>query len=167
MSGIWDGWTKAAGVITAGEDKVKFCAKESAGNTTPAAFTEGDFIGELNDMNGFGSSRETSTINGYRYDSAAEIAGKATPNQVTLQLNLTKADLDRFRGYYNDRTVLAVGIFDTVTSGDPAVTTYPLIYGYTGQIASWGMEIPNGETASLTVTMSIIADNVAHTFSAS
>lgn len=153
----WSSWVQAQGVVSAGEGKYPICMSTTTGNTTPVAFSDDDFIGELNDINGMGSSKETSEINGYRYPSASKITGKATPNDVSLVLNLTKSDMDLLRGYYDSDQKLAVGIFDNDTNNS-------LIYGFSGTISEWGAEIPNGEAASLTITMAVLNDNVAHTY---
>jgi len=157
MSSSWSSWVKAQGVVSAGEGKYPICMNTAAQNDTAIAFTEDDFIGELNDINGMGAQRETSEINGYRYDSAAKITGKSTPNDVSLALNLTKSDVDLLRGYYNNNTLLGVGIFDKDTN-------HSLIYGFNGTISQWGMEVPNGETATLNITMAVVNDAAAHTF---
>jgi hypothetical protein len=155
----WSAWVKAQGVVVAGQAKYPICMSTVSANDTAVAFATGDFIGELNDINGMGASRETTEINGYRYDSAAKLTGSSTPNDVSLALNLTKADLDLLRGYYDSNQKLAVGIFDTGT-------TYGLLYGFIGTISEWGMEVPNGESATLNLTMAVINDAVAHTFAA-
>lgn len=151
----WASWTKANGVVVAGEGKYPICMTTAASNDAVAAFGVGDFIGELNDINGMGSSREIREINGYRYDSASKTPGSATPNEVNLVLNLVKGDLTLLRGYYNSNQKLSVGIFDK---------DYTLLYGFNGQISSWGMETPLGDTASLNLTMTVLNDSVAHTF---
>ena len=157
MSSSWSAWVKNAGVVHAGEGKYPICMNTASSNDAVIAFTEDDFIGELNDINGMGAQRETYEVNGYRYDSAAKVTGKSTPNDVSLALNLTKSDLDLLRGYYNNNTLLGVGIFDDDTN-------HSLIYGFNGSIASWGMEIPNGETSTLNITMAIVNNAAAHTF---
>lgn len=159
MASSWASWVKAQGVVSAGEAKYPICMNTAAANDTAIAFTTDDFIGELNDINGMGAQRETSEINGYRYDSAAKITGKSTPNDVTLTLNLTKADADLLRGYYDTNQLLGVGIFDKGPD-------YNLIYGFNGTISQWGMETPLGEAGSLTITMAIVNEKAAHTFSA-
>jgi hypothetical protein len=160
MASSWASWVKAQGVASFGEGKYPICMNTAAQNDTAIAFTTDDFIGELNDISGMGAQRETSEINGYRYDSAAKITGKSTPNDVTLTLNLVKTDVDLLRGYYKSNQLLGVGIFVKGPS-------YNLIYGFNGTISQWGMETPNGETASLTITMAVVNDEAAHTFSAS
>lgn len=158
MASSWASWVKAQGVASFGEGKYPICMNTAAANDTAIAFTTDDFIGELNDISGMGAQRETTEINGYRYDSAAKITGRSTPNDVTLTLNLVKGDVDLLRGYYKNNTLLGVGIFDK--------SPYALIYGFNGTISQWGMETPNGETATLTITMAIVNDEAAHTFSA-
>lgn len=159
MASSWSSWVKANGVASFGEGKYPICMSTVEQNDSVVAFVEGDFIGELNNISGMGAQRETSEINGYRYDSAAKITGRSTPNDVSLALNLTKSDVDLLRGYYKNNTLLGVGIFDKGPD-------YGLIYGFNGTISQWGMETPNGDTATLNLTMAIVNDEAAHTFSA-
>jgi len=160
MAGSWASWVKAQGVVVAGDAKYPICMKTASDNSTAVAFTVDDFIGELNDINGMGSQKQVTELNGYRYPSSAKVTGRSTPNDVTLVLNLTSADLTLLRGYYSSDQKLAVGIFDN------SANSYGLLYGLIGTISQWGMEVPNGDGAQLTITMAIINDSVAHTFSA-
>lgn len=156
----WNTWVKAQGVVVAGEQKNPICLSAVTSNNQTVAFTTGDFIGELSDLGEFGAQRSTTEINGYRYDSAAKLAGNSTPNDLQLTLNLTTDDLTLMRSYYDNQTKLGVGIFDIGPD-------YDLIYGCIGTISQWGATVPNGDVASLTVTIAIINDNVAHTFTTS
>lgn len=158
MAGSWASWQKANGVIVAGEGKVPVCMAVATDNVTPVAFTVADFMGECNDTGEPGASREVTEINSYRYDSVAKIAGKSTPNDLTIQINTNKSDLDLIRGYYDNNTKIAFGIFDN-TSGTPA-----LIYGCIGTVSSWSGTVPLGSTGNISVTIAIINDAVNHTY---
>lgn len=153
----WEDWKKAQGVQIMGEGKQAFCLSPAADTTTPVAFTEGDFMGELNDIGSPGASRETTEINAYRYDSAAKIAGSSTPNDLALKLNMTKSDLDLLRQYYDNQTQLAFGVFIVGTTNE-------LLYGAIGTIASWEFSAAVGDVAQITANFAIINDAVAHTY---
>lgn len=161
MAGSWDNWKKAQGVQVMGEAKQAFCLAPATDTVTPVAFTNDDFMGELNDIGSPGASRDTTEINAYRYDSKAKIAGASTPNDLALKLNMNKADLDLLRGYYDNQTQVAFGMF-IEQSGSP--TTYPLVYGAIGTIASWEFNAAVGDVAQITANFAVINDAVAHTY---
>ena len=159
MAGSWDNFVKAQGIIKFGEAKTPLCIKTAAANDTAAAFTVDDFIGEAKGLTGIGASKETTEVSALRYDSAAQLTGKVTPNDVTMPVNINKHDLDLFRGYFNSDQLLSVGIFDSASGN-------PLLYGFNGTVSGWSFDASDGEIGELSIQFAIVNDNVAHTYTA-
>lgn len=149
-------WTKGQGVIEASDGNVKVYTQEIASYTSGATFTltSDDLVGELSDISGFGSKRDSKEINGYAYDSAVKKVGNAVPNDVQFTENLVTDTLDIMRDHYNDKDLLLTVIVDYTE------TTPEIVYACVGKISEWGMTLPLGDTTTLTYTMAIEVDAV-------
>ena len=137
-------WVEGAGVIHGGEGKVLVYAAEQA------SITSDDLIGELVDISGMGASRETKEYGGFHYKSKHKVTGQSTPNDVNFTENMTKAQLDKVRGWYKNNTEIYVGVLD--------VESKETLYACKGYISQWGQELPDGDVCKLTYTMAISDD---------
>lgn len=140
-------WTAGAGVIEGGQKRV-IVAMGATKTLTEAA----NIVGELTDISGIGSGKETTEYGGLHYLSKKKSTGQATPNDVQFTENLTKDQLDTIRGYYKNGTKVYVGLADA---------TGTLLYGCHGEISEWGMEVNDGDTCKLTYTMALDDDDVS------
>lgn len=137
---------KGKGTITAGEDKVRFFAKEIESISTTVEFAETDLIGELTDCTGMGSKRDTKGQTGYHYDTTLKVIGNKNDNDVSFTENLTTDELATINTRYDGKKLCAYGAFDKESK--------KLLYGFAGTIIEKGVEIPNGELCQLTYTVS-------------
>lgn len=142
-------------IITGGLDRVKVYHKVvTAQPDSAVAFAATDIITYLSDLGEFGSSKNVTEISLYHLAQNAKIVGAASINDLQFTEVLTKDALTAMRASYDANDYLVTGIFDE--EGNQ-------LYGCFGQISSWGSTIPNGDTATLTYTMSLSLDNVTCT----
>ena len=142
-------------IITGGLDRVKVYHKVVTEQPSSAvAFAATDIVTYLSDLGEFGSSKNVTEISLYHLAQNAKILGAATANDLQFTEVLTKDELTAMRESYAANEYLVTGIFDEAGNQ---------IYGCFGQISAWGTTIPNGDTATLTYTMSLSMDNVTCT----
>lgn len=142
-------WEAGKDVIETGQNKIKIYSKEVEDNTTTVTFAETDLIGELNNISGMGAKRESKELTGYHYDETLKTLGNSTANDIQFEENLVIEALNNRREQYNNKTLIANGIFKD----------NKLLYGCVGQITEWGMELPLGETCKLSYTMTAKENN--------
>lgn len=140
-------WTAGQNVIEGGQKRVIVVM-----GTTKTLTEESDIVGELTDISGIGSSKETTEFGGLHYLVKKKSTGQATPNDIQFTQNLTKEELEKIRGYYKEGTKVYVGVTDS---------EYELLFGCHGEISEWGLEVNDGDTCKLTYTLALDDDDVS------
>lgn len=118
---------------------------------TATTFVAGDLVGECNDYTGLEKSYEVKTRNAHAYEAEQKSLGKKTYGDDTLKAYYTKEQFDRLSGLFEAGDPVYVGIQDT------ANTNAPQFYGVKGLISKVSTEVPLGDDAQISITISVLA----------
>lgn len=116
---------------------------------TSATFAAADLVGECNDYSGMERSYEVKTRNAHAYEAESKSLGKKSYGDDTLKAYYTKAQFDRLAGLFEAGDKVYVGLHDTEN------TTAPQFYGVEGYISKISTEVPLGDDAQISITISI------------
>lgn len=142
-------------IVQGGSNRVKVYHKIVT--TQPSgtvAFLATDIISYLQEYSGIGAKSETTEGSLYHSSSKFKLNTSKTANDVSFTEAMTTDALEDLRDAFDDDSFMVVGIFSE--DGD-------LIYGCFGQISEWGMELPDGEFATITYTLTVSDDKVVCT----
>lgn len=140
-------------IVKSGADTTKVYHKfvDSDPGTTTVAFNDTDLVTYLNDVSGFGSSKDVSSFRLYHKKDEVKTNKGSKVNDLSFTEVLTTDALTAMREAYTKDKFIVTAVFDE--KGNQ-------LYGAFGQISAWGMELPDDDNAKLTYTMSVSSDDI-------